>query len=218
VLHLKEQITPQDSVYVRLHYYRSESGDVNHYYDPRDANPGFRARERYNPSGLVGYHREWRPGSHTLVLAGRLENVYRFSNPAHGTLFFNRGFVGNPVEDVVPLFYEQDYRSGFRRRQHLEATLHQARLFALWNHPTGFFARAGAIWTAQSNHGYTPARPGDDFWQFNLEAGYRFARRHAELRVGLLNLTDQDYRLNPLNLTSDLPRDRTLAVSFLFNF
>lgn len=498
VLNLKEQLTPQDSIYLRFNYYRSNSGDVNHYYDPRDANPGFRARERYEPSALAGYHHEWRPGSHTLILVGRLKNDYRFRNPAHGTLFFNRGFIGNPVQEVAPLFYDQDYRSefelytadlqqiwqyrnhtfimgaryqsgefhtrsvqsdgfitdgfttnaipfalnqnlrthlarasvyaydqwqvspgllligglsydriqfpvnhryaplahpeqtrhrvspkvgvivtparnttlraawfqslggvsldqsvrlepsqvagfnqayrslipesvaganaaptfetwglsleqklgrgtfaglsgeilhskvnrtvgvveravsfigppapfsaagtrqrldfrerflelslnqllidewslaagyrishvelddrfpdipldatlngGFQRGQLLKATLQQAHLTALYNHPSGFFARAGAIWTAQSNSGYTPVLPGDDFWHFNLETGYRFARRRAEIRIGLLNLTDQRYRLNPLNLTRELPRDRTVAVSMQFSF
>jgi tetratricopeptide (TPR) repeat protein len=497
VLNLKEQITPQDSVYLRLNTYRSTSGDVNHYYDPAEANHGFRARERYEPSGLVGYHHEWRPGIHTLVLAGRLSTVYEFQNPTQGTLFLNRGFVGDSVQSVTPLFYDQDYRGefklhtgdiqqiwrrehhtlvfggrvqsgafrtrnrqgngfatdgvstnaipfapdqnvranllrasvyaydqwqvapallligglsydwlrfpenhryaplsdseltrhqlspkaafiltparhttlraayfrglggvsldqsvrlepsqvggfnqayrslipesvvgahaaprfetwavsleqkagrgtflglsgeilrsnvdrtvgvveravpfdgtlppfaaagtrqqldfrersltltlnqllgdewslgasyrishaelndqfpdvpvnatlsgGFERQRHLEATLHQVHLSALYNLPVGFFARAGAIWTAQSNKGYTTARPGDDFWQFNLEAGYRFANRRAELRLGLLNLTNQDYRLNPLNLTAELPRERTLTVSLRFS-
>ena len=60
--------------------------------------------------------------------------------------------------------------------------------------------------------------PGDDFWQFNLYAGYRFLQRRAEARVGLLNLGDQDYRLNPLTLYNELPRQRELTVSFKFNF
>jgi hypothetical protein len=38
------------------------------------------------------------------------------------------------------------------------------------------------------------------------------------MRVGLLNITDQDYRLNPLNLYRELPRERTLAASLKFNF
>jgi hypothetical protein len=71
---------------------------------------------------------------------------------------------------------------------------------------------------AQSNMGYTPDRPGDDFWQFNVEAGYRFFRRHVEVRLALLNLTGQDYRHKPLNLTTELPRERTLAASLRFNF
>jgi outer membrane receptor for monomeric catechols len=107
---------------------------------------------------------------------------------------------------------------GFQRRQELEATLHQLHLFTIFNHPSGFFAGSSAIWTTQSNKGYTPDRPGDDFWQFNVEAGYRFFRRRVELRLALLNLLDQDYRLNPLNLTTELPRERTLAASLRFNF
>ena len=36
--------------------------------------------------------------------------------------------------------------------------------------------------------------------------------------IGVLNLTDQNYKLNPLNLHSDLPRDRTLLVSVKLSF
>jgi Tfp pilus assembly protein PilF len=98
------------------------------------------------------------------------------------------------------------------------AVLNQLNLFGIYNHPSGFFAQAQSLWTAQRNHHYDPDIPGDDFWQFNLFAGYRFPRRRAELTFGLLNLTDQDYRLNPLNLYLELPRQRTLLVSLRFNF
>jgi outer membrane receptor protein involved in Fe transport len=94
-----------------------------------------------------------------------------------------------------------------------EAILHQLNLFAIYNCPCGFFSRAEAIWSQQSNRGYTPDIPGDEFWQFNLYAGYRFWHRAAEVRIGLLNITDQNYRLNPLNLYYELPRERTLSVS-----
>lgn len=102
--------------------------------------------------------------------------------------------------------------------QHLNALLEQVNLYALYNHPGGFFARADALWSRQDNQGYSPAAPGDDFWQFNLYAGYRFYHRQAELRLGLLNIADQDYRLNPLNLYNELPRSRMLSVMFRFNF
>jgi outer membrane receptor protein involved in Fe transport len=91
-------------------------------------------------------------------------------------------------------------------------------LSALYNHPSGFFAGAAALWSHQRNEGYSPDLPGDDFWQFNLEAGWRLFRRHVELRAALLNLTDQNYRLNPLNLTAELPRQRELALSLSFLF
>lgn len=101
--------------------------------------------------------------------------------------------------------------------QQVEATLHQLTFQAVFNHPSGWFAQFQSVWSRQSNRGYAPPRPGDDFWQHHVFAGYRFSRRRAELRLGLLNLTDQDYRLNPLNLYAELPRERTLAVSFKIN-
>jgi outer membrane receptor for Fe3+-dicitrate len=103
-------------------------------------------------------------------------------------------------------------------RQDLEAILHQVNLFILFNHSCGFFSSFESIWSQQSNQGYTPDIPGDDFWQLNVFAGYRFAQRRAEIRLGILNLTDQDYKLNPLNLTPELPRDRTLSASLRFSF
>ena len=98
------------------------------------------------------------------------------------------------------------------------ALLHQLILYLNYYHPCGFFAQAQSLWTAQENHGYTPALPGDDFWQFNFFAGYRFLNRAAEVKVGLLNATDENYKLNPLNLYYELPRGRTVAVSFRFYF
>jgi outer membrane receptor for monomeric catechols len=92
------------------------------------------------------------------------------------------------------------------------ATLQQLNLFGIYNHPSGFFARAESIWSQQSNRGYTPGQPGDDFWQFNLFAGWRFWQRRAEIQMGVLNLADQDYQLNPLNLYNELPRERTFVV------
>src|SRR6185369_482540 len=103
-------------------------------------------------------------------------------------------------------------------RSRLEGVLHNLDLFAIYNHPCGFFAEGEAVWYDQENKGYTPSLAGDDFWQFNVFAGYRFPRRKAELTLGLLNLTDQDYKLNPLNIYNDLPRERTLAVRLRLNF
>ena len=91
-------------------------------------------------------------------------------------------------------------------RQDMEALLHQVELSAIYNHSCGAFGQVQSLWSSQDNRGYgTPGLPGDDFWQVNLLVGYRFLQRRGEVRLGLLNLTDQDYRLNPLNLTPELP-------------
>lgn len=98
------------------------------------------------------------------------------------------------------------------------AILHQLQLSCVFNHHSGFFAQAEGLWFLQRNSGNQSSLPGDNFWQFNLFGGYRFWQRHAEVQVGVLNLTDQDYRLNPLNLYSTLPRDRTFVFNFQFSF
>jgi len=103
-------------------------------------------------------------------------------------------------------------------RERLQGILNNLDLFAIYNHPCGFFAEGEALWYRQNNLGYGGTEPGDDFWQFNVFAGYRFPRRRAQLALGVLNLTDRNYQLNPLNLYNELPRQRTLAVQFSLNF
>jgi len=98
------------------------------------------------------------------------------------------------------------------------ALLNQADMYVLFNHSSGFYARADAVWYGQKNYNYSPSLPGDYFWQFNLYGGYRFWHRQAQLQIGLLNLANQNYQLNPLNLYSDIPRSRTLEASFQFYF
>jgi outer membrane receptor protein involved in Fe transport/Tfp pilus assembly protein PilF len=102
-------------------------------------------------------------------------------------------------------------------RQRTEGVLQQLSLSAIYNNPCGFFAQGEAQWYAQNNNGYTPSE-GADFWQFNAYIGYRFLQRRAEVTLGLLNITDQNYNLNPLNLYNELPRSRTLVVSLQMHF
>src|SRR5262249_29213548 len=102
--------------------------------------------------------------------------------------------------------------------QDVSANLHQVDLYAIFNHPCGFFARFDAIWSQQSNVGYQPDIPGDDFWHYNIVAGYRFWQRRVEVRLALLNISDRDYKLNPLTLYNELPRQRTLTAGLKFYF
>lgn len=102
--------------------------------------------------------------------------------------------------------------------QNEEALLHQLNLGVNYNHRCGFFAQWLSVWSMQENSGYAPARSTADFWQHSVYAGYRFAKRHAELRVGVVNLANQNYQLNPLNLYAELPRERTVTVGLKLNF
>ena len=106
----------------------------------------------------------------------------------------------------------------FIARSDLRGLFHTLDLQAIYQNPCGFFARADALWRHQDNAGYATELPGDDFWQVNLQAGWRFFHRRAEFSAGVLNVTGQDYQLSPLNLASELPRDRVFFTQFRFQF
>ncbi|MBN9692425.1 MAG: FecR domain-containing protein [Verrucomicrobia bacterium] len=97
------------------------------------------------------------------------------------------------------------------------AVLSMVELSLLYQHPSGWFAQWFSNYYHQSNDGYEPALPGDSFWQQNVFIGYRWPRQRAEIRAGILNLTDQDYRLNPLNLLNEPRRERTFVISLQLN-
>ena len=125
------------------------------------------------------------------------------------------GFTHADLNDVLPYVPVKALPSA---RQDVQGDLQVLNGYIRFNHPSGFFALADVYWYHQNNFGYTPALPGDSFPQLNLYAGYYFARRHAQLTLGILNVTDQDYHLNPLNYYAELPRKITFTLGLNFVF
>jgi len=91
---LKYQLTPQDSALVLAKYQDYHSGDNFQYYDPASARPDFRFDEDQSPLIVAGWHHEWSPGIHTLLLGGRLENDQRFRDQAVPELVIFRDPAG----------------------------------------------------------------------------------------------------------------------------
>jgi hypothetical protein len=100
----------------------------------------------------------------------------------------------------------------------VHGVLQSVHVYGLFNAPCGFYTRAEMVWYAQSNAGYAVNLPGDDFAQANLFFGYRLPRRHADFQVGVLDINDRNYKLNPLNLYNELPRERTFVAEVKFSF
>jgi hypothetical protein len=128
---------------------------------------------------------------------------YRFSDAQLATRFPN---IPNTAAGLDTL--EQDERS----------TLHHVMLSLDVQHVSGVFGGWQSSWFHQTNDGYEPERPGDDFWQHHVALGYRFPQWRAEITLRLLNITDQDYRLSPLNAHVPLARRRTLTCTLRLNF
>ncbi len=71
----KFQITPADTVFLLTKYQDYHSGDNFQYYDWHGSvRTNFTYDEYQKPIVVGGYHHEWQPGIHTLVLGGRLVN------------------------------------------------------------------------------------------------------------------------------------------------
>jgi Tfp pilus assembly protein PilF len=141
--------------------------------------------------------KQWETGARYCVSQAKL-NVNYWNIP--GNL---------PTDPIYP---------NFQPRQGLEGVLQTVNLHANWNHPSGLFSSFEGNWYHQNNSGFTPAEPGDDFWQFNAYAGYRMLHRRVEFTVGLLNIFDQNYSLEPLNLYNEMARSRTFLARLKINF
>ena len=100
----------------------------------------------------------------------------------------------------------------------VEGVLHRASLRAIYSHASGFFGEAQGLWWHQSNHQDASALGDEDLWHANAFAGWRGWRRRAEITVGVLNLTDRDYRLSPINLIAEPLRDRTFFARLRLSF
>jgi len=98
------------------------------------------------------------------------------------------------------------------------ANLHDLRLTAAWRPPSGWFVQGELAWFAQTLGGSSPQPPGDEFPQFNLFTGYRFPNRRGDITLGVLNLTDENYRLSPLNYYLEMTRERVFYARLRLNF
>jgi tetratricopeptide (TPR) repeat protein len=106
--------------------------------------------------------------------------------------------------------------NGIRATSHESAHLHEGRVSLQFSPPAGFFARFEVAWIAQDNS--DPALEDDAFPQLDFYLGHRFAQRRGEVILGFLNLTDHDYRINPLTPHPEWPRQRTAQLRVRFSF
>ncbi|MDB6033151.1 MAG: repeat protein precursor, partial [Verrucomicrobiales bacterium] len=109
---IKQQLTPQDSILLLSKYQAYHSGDNFQYYDPAQARPKFTYDETQTPIILGGYHREWSPGSHTLLLVGHLENEQKFGDQAVPLPILFRN-AGGPVVSKGSINFDVGLHSEF---------------------------------------------------------------------------------------------------------
>src|SRR5207247_4794119 len=82
----KHDITPNDSVYLHVVDYQANGGDTAQHFDQREVSRTLRFHEEQRPNVLAGYHHQWSPQNHTLVLAGRFDDALESSDPSSAVL------------------------------------------------------------------------------------------------------------------------------------
>jgi outer membrane receptor protein involved in Fe transport/Tfp pilus assembly protein PilF len=110
---VKYQISPRDSVLVLARAEDVRSGDEFQYYDQSEARTNYTFREQQLPQAVLGYHREWAPGVHTLFLGGLLKNVQSFSDQDVDEQILSRD-INNNVVAASTLPFDVSYRSKFQ--------------------------------------------------------------------------------------------------------
>ena len=100
-------------------------------------------------------------------------------------------------------------------------------VLGLFHHPLGWFAGVDASWFFQYNQLHrgnnwrgplNEELPSHDFPMVNLFAGFRLPWQRGDVTVGLMNLTGEDYQLNPLSDVSEMPREPTVMTRFRLVF
>ena len=121
----KLQVTPQDTVYFQVEQYDANSGDLQQYYNPTNANQGYRLNEDQTPNIEVGYHHEWSPGVHTLFFATRLNDSLTVTNP-----------FGPTTLTVVPAGVPTSvYGLTMQERFQDDLTIYSGELQQIWQTP-----------------------------------------------------------------------------------
>ena len=77
---IKHQLTDRDSIFLLTKFQDYEAGDNFQHYDPAVASKKLRFTESQPPIILTALHREWKPGLHTTLLAGRLQSDVTFTD------------------------------------------------------------------------------------------------------------------------------------------
>jgi len=111
-IQLKHQLTDRDSVFLLTKYQDYESGDNFQHLDWRTSvRTNFQFDEIQAPAMAAGYHHEWSPGSHTLMLAGRLVNDQQISD--RDATNYVPIIVTNTIVNVPGAGFDSKYRSEF---------------------------------------------------------------------------------------------------------
>ncbi len=98
------------------------------------------------------------------------------------------------------------------------ASLYTGSLYARYQNPNGWFAGTDLQYWIQQSHSLSPEIEDTYAPNLNLSFGYRLQKQRGEITFSILNLTDEEYEMNPVNNFSQAPHERTFVIQTRFSF
>ncbi|WPJ95595.1 TonB-dependent receptor [Coraliomargarita algicola] len=98
------------------------------------------------------------------------------------------------------------------------ATLYTGSLYARYQHTNGWFGGADLQYWVQQSHSIAPEIADTYAPNVNFSFGYRLQQQRGEITFSILNLTDEEYELNPVNNYNEPPHERTFVIQTRFSF
>lgn len=154
---LKWQPTPDDSFYFLGKWSEERHGDLFETYDNLPLAPGVDFSEAQHPGLLLaGWNHRWSPGSHTLVMLGRLSAEQRLEDPAANQYLIERdatalNAMGLPAGSFAPDGYSLLYPPAFLDA--LSPHIGSGDVLGVTSTPFDFYTRRSfEIYSAEIQH------------------------------------------------------------------
>lgn len=140
----KQQLGPSDSLWLRVAEFEGDSGDLFARYDPGTANDRARVERLQRPVITAGLVHTWQPGLQTLLLASRLLDEVRLTDPFSSALVVAR-------QEGVPI---QARELGFQQSFENRLEQYSLELQQLWETDFGLRTVAGVAgrWGDLTSH------------------------------------------------------------------
>jgi len=164
---IKQQLTAKDSIVLEVSETRFEGGDTSQHYDPAETLANYHFTDVQSPSVLLGYHREWSPGSHSLFMFSRFSDQPNFFDPASTAVLLladpGQPPVNAAVTDLTRSFQRHYIANTVELQQIQEVSSHTliagARFQLNTDHVVNQDAALGGNLTGGAYNGFFPQLP-----------------------------------------------------------
>lgn len=180
----KHDFTPDDSMYLHVIGFWADGGDIAQRFDEQEIHRTYRFHEEQTPTVLAGYHHQWAPGNHTLLLAGRFDDTFASKDQDSSVYVLDRFF--GTITGLVPVPVREKYHS-----EYAVYTAEAQQIAVAGAH--SLIGGARVEWSKQDVADLVPEADGFDPNSFLLGTNKPVSDQHGDLKSYLTAVYAYDY-------------------------